>query len=175
MALTVLKFIYLTEWFILHAILLFLRQYLYATSHCSRIIFLEVTFSGKQHLEPGEIIFTHSALFLLVSLLSPWFHCIDCDQHLFSLFLRPLCWPNQSGIIWWGTHISLLSAFQILNNIVQLYIKFIICLAIMFALTCIIQVTPLVKPIFSVGSAFKCAILISICLMMVDLFYSADM
>ena len=55
-------------------------------------------FLVKQPIEPGENVLTQSVLLFLVSHIPPCLHCTDSQQqHQFSLFHWPACWPNQSG------------------------------------------------------------------------------
>jgi hypothetical protein len=76
--------------------------------------------------------------------------------------------------MWRGSHILLLWAFRILNTIVGLYIGFIICCAIIFAVISIIQVANPVQPIICVRTAFKCDTLIAFDWMTVESPDSAD-
>jgi len=103
----------------------------------------------------------HSVLLFLLFFIPPYFYCIDCNQHLFSLSLLLACWPNQSSNIWCGTHILLLWAFGILDAICLLYNTFIVCRVIVFTVIWIIQVTIPVQPIFGVQNAFTCTNLIT--------------
>jgi len=81
------RVIYLAKWTIPPMILLFINQYSHATVHYSSIIFLLMKFLVKQHKQPGEIILTPSVRIFLVSHHSPYFHCINHHQPLFSIFL----------------------------------------------------------------------------------------
>jgi len=135
---------------------------------------LYVTFLVKQHIEPGENILTHSDQLFLVSPVPPCFHCIHGHQQCFSVFVWPPCWPNQSGYIRYGIHIPLPYAGPILDAIILLYIRFIVCLLIIIALILIIQVTIPVKPILGVGNASRCNILFTFSWMTVDSSDSAD-
>ena len=119
-------------------------------------------FSINQHIEPGVNPVTHPVVLFLVSLIPPSVQCSDHHQPLLSLCHWPPCWPNQSRHTWCGTHNLMHRAFQSLDAIVPLYIRFIICLPVVFARVCIIQVTIPVKPIFVVRNAFRCTILITL-------------
>jgi len=166
--LILLQCIYLGKWYILPAILLFINQYPHATAHSCPIPCLYVTFSVNQHIDPSDNILTHSDLLFLVSLTPFYFHCIDRQQHLFSLIVWPGCWPNQLVDIRCGTRPLLLWAFRIHDAIVLLHISFIVCLPVIFAVIWIIQVTIPVKRILGVGNTFRCTILITLSWMMVD-------
>ena len=168
------NFIYLAIWFILPALLLFINQYSHATPQYSPIIFLFFNFPVKQCKETGENILTHSVLLCLVSLIHHHFHCIDCHLPLFNNYLWPLCWLNQSGNMWWGTQIPLRWAYRILDAIVHLYIRFIICLLVVVTLIWSMQFNIPVKPIFGVWNGFRCTTLITFGWMTVDCFHLAD-
>jgi len=127
----------------------------------------------KLHTEAGEIL-THSVIRCLEFHFPPRFYCIDHHQYLCSWYSWPLCWLNQSGNIWCGTHILLLWAFLILNAIVWLYIRFNFYLTIVFIVIWIIQFAIPVKPIFCERKAFRCAVFIAFDWMMVDSSDSAD-
>ena len=75
----------------------------------------------------------------LHSFISSRFYCIDRHTQGISLPLWLPCWLNQSGIIWCGTYILLLWAFQILNASVVLHIRFIVCRTIILAVIWIRQ------------------------------------
>jgi len=73
---------------------------------------------------------THSVVLFLHSHCPLHFDCIARHIHIFSLCLW-LPWRlNQSGNIWRGDHIPPFCVFRILDAIVLLYIRFIICRAI---------------------------------------------
>ena len=152
----------------------FVNYHSYITGHYSCIIILQVKFSVKQHKEPLENILSHSVLLCSGSPNPPCFGSIDCHQPPVSLFLWPPCWPNQSRHIWSGRHIPLLRALRILDAVALLYIWFIVCLTVDFALIWIIRVTVPVQPIFSIGYAFGCTVVIAFDSMMVDSLYSAN-
>jgi len=103
----------------------------------------------------------HSVLHFLHSLTPPRFDCMDRHQHPISLSLWLPCGLNQSGNTWRGAHIPLLWAFQILDAIALLYIRFNVCRAIGFAAIWNIYVPIQVEPNCSVRNAFRCAILIN--------------
>ena len=170
--LTRLKMRYHAKRFIVPAIHLFMNRYSQATSYHSHIIYLWLKLSVKLH-KAGEPL-THPVLLFLPSFISPRFYSIDRHQHLFGLSLWLPCWPNQSGNIRRRAHILLLWAFQILDAIIVLYIRFIVRCAILFAANWIIQVAIPVSPIISVWKAFRCAILIAFDWMTVDSPDSAD-
>jgi len=94
--LSLLKAIYLSEWYISPAILLFINKYSHATAHYSLIWFLYVTFSVKQPIDPGENILTHSGLPFLVSHIPSWFHCIDCHQNYSSVQCNSVWKPYKN-------------------------------------------------------------------------------
>jgi len=154
--------------------LVFMNYHLDITGQYSPMITLQVTFSVKQHKEPAEHILSHSVLHYSVSPDPPCFGSIDRHQPLFSLFLWPPWWLNQSGHVRSGTHIPLLRAFRILEAIVLLYIRFIVCLTVVFPLIWIIRVTVPVEPIFSVQNAFGCTVIMTVNWMTVDSPYSAN-
>jgi len=118
--LILLVFMYPAKWYILPGPLLFINQYSYATAHYYSIMILYVTFSVKQHIEPGKNTLTHSDLHFLVSHIPPCFHCIASHQQHFKLYVWPPCWLNQAGNIWHSTHIPVVWAFRILDAIVFL-------------------------------------------------------
>jgi len=168
------KCVWLTRWFIPPTKLLFSTKSLPVTAHLTSIIFLQTQFSVMQHNEPGENMMMHSVLGVLVSLIPPRFHCIDHHQPRFSDLIWSRCWPNQSSNIVCGTHMQLLCDSPIINRIVQLNIRFIIYLPVVFTVIRIIQVTIAVMPIFGVPIAFRCTILMTFSWMMVDSLYSGD-
>jgi hypothetical protein len=97
----------------------------------------------------------------LVSRVPSRFQCTDRHNQLFRLFHWPPWWPNQSGNIWCSTPVSLRWGFWILNDVFLLWIRFIVCLPLVFAQILVRQVIIPVKPICSIGNAFGCAILIT--------------
>jgi len=139
--LSLLKFDHLAKWLISLVLHLFTGQYRNATSYNSPIIFLSINFSGNEHKEPGKNLLTYFVLHYLVVLIAPHFHRIEHSQPPFSHLLWPLGSPNQSGNIWSGTHISLLWAFRVLNTIMLLYVRLIVCLTVVFVDIWIINVT----------------------------------
>jgi len=144
----------------------------HSTAHYFPIIFLWIKFLVKQQIEPCENILTQSVTLFLVSLIPPCSHCDDSYLPFFSLFHRPPCWPNQSRNICCGTHKRVSCAFRSLTSIVWLYLAFFVLLTALFAVLRIIQIT--MQPIFSLGNAFSCTVLIAIGWMTVDSFDSAD-
>jgi len=171
--LTGLKMMYLAKRFIAPAIHLFINRYSQATTHHLPMIYLSQKLSVKLHKEAGELLM-HSILLCLQSFISPRFYCIDHHQHLFSLSLQLWCWPNQSRNSSRGTCILLVWVFRIVDAIVLLVIRFIVCCTIVFAVIWIIQVAIPVKLIFSVRNPFWCANLITFYRMTVDSPDSAD-
>jgi len=150
-----------------------MNKYPHATAQYCLIIFLQVKFMVKQHIEPGAHRLTQSVLRVLLSLIPPTYHCADSHQPCSSLFHCTLCLQNTSGNIWCGTHNPVLWAFQSLDAIAWLYIGFILCLAVLFAVVWIIHVTIPVSAIFDVGKSFRCTIVITFGWMAVDSFVSA--
>lgn len=63
------KLIYVTEYYILPAIPLFMNTYPHATTHHSPMMFLQAKFSAHQHWEPAENTLTKLALLFLVSII----------------------------------------------------------------------------------------------------------
>jgi len=133
------KMMYHGKRFIAPTIHRFINQCSLAPYHHSPIIYLELKLSGKLYQRAGEPLM-HSVLLFLLSFISGWFCCIDRHQHLSSLSVWLLCWPNQSGNIWQITNILLLWEYWILDGIVVLYIGFIICRTIILAVIWIIKV-----------------------------------
>ena len=131
-ALILLKLKYLAVLHISLAILVYRNKYTNVTAQYSPIKFLQVKLSLKQHIEPGVNILTRSVLCHLDSHIPPCFHCSDRHEPLFSLFLLPLCWPNESGNILWGTHNPVLWAFWRLDAILKLCICCVICIVVVF-------------------------------------------
>jgi len=167
------KYIYPSKRYVAPAIHLLLNRYSQATAHYSPIIHLKLKLSVKLHKEAGETL-THSAQLFLNSLIPPRFYCIDHDQYLFGLSSWPPCRPNESGNNLCGTHIPLCWAFRILDAIVWLYVRFNVCLSIIFALIWIIQVAIPYMPIFSYRNGFRCVVFIGFDSMTVNSSYSED-
>jgi len=92
----------------------------------------------------------NSVLRWLVHIIPPHFHWINHYRLFSSLVLWSLCWPNQSRNIWCHTAITLLWAFKILDAIVKLYLRFVVCLPVIFALIWIINVSIPVKQVLGV-------------------------
>lgn len=136
---------YLAEWCITPAINLFINRYSQATSLHSALIYLSLKHLVKLHIEtgwPGANFWLH----FLPSCVSPRCECIDGYQYIFSLSVALPCWLNHSLNTSPGSHILLLWAFLILHSIVEQYIGFIVCRAIILADIWIIQVTMPVSP-----------------------------
>jgi len=125
-------------------------------------------FSVKQHKQPSENTYTHSALVFPFPLIPPCVDCTGCHQQLFSLRLWPQYWVNQSGNIRWRTHIPLLQGHWTVDAIVEHHVRFIVCLPVIVAVISIIQVTIAVKPIFGVRNGFRCTMFITFCWIVVN-------
>jgi len=87
----------------------------------------------------------------------------------------PPCWQDQSRIIGWGTHDQVIWAVRGLDPIVWPNFGFIVFHAVHFAVVWVIQMTFPGKAIFDVRNAFRCTIIVTLKLMMIDCFNSADM
>jgi len=159
-SLILLKFIYLAKGFIAPDIQVFINWFSQATSHHSPITYFQLKIFVKLHLEAVEPSM-HSVLLFLDSLLPPCFYCIDHQKHLFTHCLWRPYWLNQSGNIECDIHIPLLWAFQVINAIVLLYIKFNVCHAIVCAIIWTIQVAIPVQRIFSVQNPLMSTITIT--------------
>jgi len=102
-------------------------------------------------------------------------HLNVIDRHHHSVILRsPLCWLNQSGNNQCDAHIRLIRGSWFLHLIRSLCVRFIVSAAVVFAVIWITQVTIAVMPLFSVQSAMRSIILITVSWKMVNLFYLAD-
>jgi hypothetical protein len=110
----------------------------------------------------------------VVSLIPPCFCCTDSYQLFFSLFHWLLCWPNRSWNIRCHTHKMVDWAFRSRAAIAMIYVRFIICVTVIFALIWIIQIAVPVKSISSAENAFGCAILITVRSMTVNSSDSVD-
>jgi hypothetical protein len=71
--LMILKLLYHAEWIITPAIVRFRNQFSHPTSHYFLLMFFQVRFLVKHHIEPGEYILTHSVPHALHSLTPPCF------------------------------------------------------------------------------------------------------
>ena len=132
------NFIFLGAWFLSHTIDQCINQYLHATPHYSPKIFLQVIFSVKLQIQPGEIISTQSVLFALSPILS-CFSCNDRHNTIFNRFLSAPCELYQSGNILCRIDIQRVRDVLVLDAIVTIYIVFIVFLPVVFAHICIIQ------------------------------------
>jgi len=104
----------------------------------------------------------------------PHFHYIDRQQCCFNLVLCSSYSPNQSRNSWCRTHIPHHRGFWILTAGIQIQIRFIVSIPVIFAGGWIMQVPIPVKPIFGVWNAFGWAILINLSWIAVDSFDLAD-